>query len=321
MRPAWIRTAASHEGRGLRSPKAAGVIHPSPAPAFTATRVADIAAQIRALRRGAPWAPSITMEKLMPHIRRLRTGAGARLSAACRLGFIAIALGSLMHSAMAQEEQIRKALSTRLPQTVVIDEVTPSPIPGLYEVRSGMSIFYTDANGDYVIRGDMLDTRRQTNLSQARLAKLSVVDFSKLPLQDAIVSKRGQGTRKLAVFADPDCPYCKQLESMLEQREDITVYTFLLPVLGPASLDKAKAIWCSRDRDAAWRAWMQKSQAPTAQTDCDTSALERNLALGGKHAIKAARPLPYNWRDSWRNTGWRLPIGTKPRPEGRKLMR
>jgi thiol:disulfide interchange protein DsbC len=80
---------------------------------------------------------------------------------------------------------------------------------------------------------------------------------------------------------------------MLEQREDITVYTFLLPVLGPASLDKAKAIWCSRDRDAAWRAWMQKSQAPTAQTGCDTSALERNLALGGKHAIKATPALVY----------------------------
>ncbi|MGM9486659.1 DsbC family protein [Ideonella sp. YS5] len=215
----------------------------------------------------------------MPHIRRL--------------GFIALGLITLMQGAMAQEEQIRKALSARLPSSVAIDEVTPSPIPGLYEVRSGMSIFYTDPNGDYVIRGDMLDTRRQTNLSQARLAKLSSLDFSKLPLQDAIVSRRGQGTRQLAVFADPDCPYCKQLESMLEQRDDITVYTFLLPVLGPGSLDKAKAIWCSRDRDAAWRAWMQKSQAPTAQPDCDTSALERNLALASKHAIKATPALVY----------------------------
>lgn len=229
----------------------------------------------------------------MPHIRRLRAEAGSGVSVACRLGFIALGLGTLMHGAMAQEEQIRKALSARLPSSVVIDEVAPSPIPGLYEVRSGMSIFYTDPNGDYVIRGDMLDTRRQTNLSQARLAKLSILDFSKLPLQDAIVSRRGQGTRKLAVFADPDCPYCKQLESMLEQRDDITVYTFLLPVLGPASLDKAKAIWCSRDRDSAWRAWMQKGTAPTAKPDCDTSALDRNLALGSKHAIKGTPALVY----------------------------
>lgn len=229
----------------------------------------------------------------MAHIRRMRAGSCVGLSAVCRLGFIAIGMSALMHGAMGQEVQIRKALAERLPQAVVVDEVTPTPIPGLYEVRSGVSVFYADRNGDYVIRGEMLDTRNQTNLTQARIAKVAVIDFSKLPLQDAIVSTRGDGTRKLAVFADPDCSYCKRLESVLQGRDDITVYTFLLPILGPDSLDKAKAIWCSKDKDVAWRGWMLEGTVPSAQPGCDTSALDRNLALGDKHAIRSTPTLVF----------------------------
>lgn len=230
----------------------------------------------------------------MPHILRVRTGSGAGRAVALPLGFIAIGLGALMHGAMAQEAQIRKALAARLPQSTVVDEVTRTPIDGLYEVRSGTKVFYTDRHGDYVIRGEILDTRSQTNLTEARLAKLSAaIDFSKLPLQDAIISTRGQGTRKLAVFADPDCPYCKQLDGTLRERDDITVYTFLLPILGPGSLDKAKAIWCAKDKDAAWRDWMREGKVPIAQPDCDTSALDRNLALGSKHAIRGTPALVF----------------------------
>jgi len=231
----------------------------------------------------------------------MRAGSGVGRSVACRLGFIAIGLSALMHGAMGQEAQIRKALAARLPQSAVVDEVTATPIPGLYEVRSGTSVFYTDRNGDYVIRGEMLDTRSQTNLTKARIAKFSVIDFSTLPLQDAIVSTRGQGTRKLAVFADPDCPFCKQLESMLLERDDITVYTFVLPMLGPGSLDKAKAIWCSKDKDVAWRDWMQQGKLPTAPADCDTGALDRNLALGNRHAIRGTPTLVF--QDGTRTIG------------------
>jgi thiol:disulfide interchange protein DsbC len=229
----------------------------------------------------------------MPHIHRVRAWFGTGGSIACRLGFVAIALSALMHGAMGQEAQIRKALADRLPQLPAADEVLPTPIPGVYEVRSGATVFYTDRNGDYVIRGDMLDTRHQTNLTEARIAKVSVIDFSKLPLQDAIVSTLGQGTRKLAVFADPDCPYCKQLEAMLRERDDITVYTFLMPILGPGSLDKAKAIWCAKDKGVAWRDWMRNGTVPVAQPGCDASALDRNLALGRKQAIRATPTLVF----------------------------
>jgi thiol:disulfide interchange protein DsbC len=212
---------------------------------------------------------------------------------ACRLVLLAAGWAALQPAAMAQEAQIRAALAARLPSTATIDEVTPSPIAGLYEVRSGASVFYSDERGDFVIRGEMLDTRRQLNLTQARVASLSGFDFARLPVQDAIVTMRGNGTRKLAVFADPDCPYCKQLESRLQGRDDITVYTFLLPILGPASRDKAKAIWCSKDRDATWRDWMHDGKAPSAQADCDTSALDRNLALAARHAVRATPVLVY----------------------------
>jgi thiol:disulfide interchange protein DsbC len=128
---------------------------------------------------------------------------------------------------------------------------------------------------------------------EARIAQFSAIDFAKLPLQDAIVSSRGQGTRKLAVFADPDCVYCRQMEGTLQGRDDITVYTFLLPILGPRSLDKARAIWCTADRDAAWRDWMHEGRLPTPQPDCDTSALDRNLALGRRHAIRGTPALVF----------------------------
>ncbi len=203
----------------------------------------------------------------------------------------AIALGAFMHAGLAQEAEIRKALAVRLPPSAVVDEVTPSPIPGLYEVRSGTSVFFTDRNGDYVIRGEMLDTRTRMNLTEARIAKFSNLDFSTLPMQDAVVSVRGRGTRKLAVFADPECPYCKQLEGLLQERDDITVYTFLMPILGPSSLDKAKAIWCAQDKNGAWESWMREGKLPAARPDCDTSALDRNLALRSKHAIRGTPTL------------------------------
>jgi thiol:disulfide interchange protein DsbC len=221
----------------------------------------------------------------MPLIHRTPAVRRRTRSIARPLGLV-IALGAVMHAAVAQEAQIRKALGARLPPSAVVDEVTPSPLAGLYEVRSGTSVFYTDLQGDYVIRGEMLDTRTHMNLTEARVAKLSHLDFSTLPLQDAVVSRRGRGTRKLAVFADPECPFCKQLESMLQERDDVTVYTFLMPILGQGSVDKARAIWCANDKAGAWGAWMREGRLPPAGSGCDTSALDRNLALKGKYSIR-----------------------------------
>jgi thiol:disulfide interchange protein DsbC len=228
----------------------------------------------------------------MPHIHRTRA-ASCRGRSITRGLVLAIGLATLVHSAIAQEAEIRKALVARLPPSVVVDAVTPSPIEGLYEVRSGTSVFYADRHGDYVVRGEMIDTRTQMNLTEARIAKLSNLAFASLPIQDSVVSLHGRGTRKLAVFADPECPYCKQLEAMLRGRDDVTVYTFLMPILGPGSVEKAKAIWCAEDRSVAWDAWMREGKLPAAQPDCDTSALDRNMALRDKHSIRGTPTLVF----------------------------
>ena len=202
-----------------------------------------------------------------------------------RLAVVALA-ATLAVPALADEAAIRKNLSERLPDFPKIDEVSKSPIPGLYEVRVGVEIFYTDELGNHIIDGSVVDTRTRANLTQARIDKLTQIDFAKLPLKDAIVWKSGTGERKMAVFADPNCGYCKRFERDLNAVKDVTVYTFLYPILGADSLDKAKNIWCAKDRTAAWRDWMLEGAAPAkVMGQCDVAALQRNSDFGRKYRI------------------------------------
>jgi thiol:disulfide interchange protein DsbC len=188
--------------------------------------------------------------------------------------------------ALAQEAVIRKNLSERLPDFPKIDEVTKTPVPGLYELRIGTEVFYTDEQGNHVIEGHVIDTRTRANLTQARIDKLTQIDVSKLPLKDAIVWKQGTGDRKLVVFADPNCGYCKRFERDISGVKDVTVYTFLYPILGGDSPEKAKNIWCAKDNTKAWRDWMLDGTAPPkTMGQCDLGALQRNAELGRKHKI------------------------------------
>ena len=118
------------------------------------------------------------------------------------------------------------------------------------------------------------------------LLELLAVDFASLPLKDAIVIKQGTGTRKVAVFVDPNCGYCKRFERDLAGIKDLTVYTFLLPILGPDSTAKSRAIWCAKDGGKAWRAWMLDNVVPdAAKASCDVAGIDRNLEFGRKHKI------------------------------------
>ena len=195
----------------------------------------------------------------------------------------AAALG-LALSASAQESAIRKTLAERIPQLEKIDEVRTTPMTGLYEVRTGTDVFYTDAKGNFLIQGELIDTKARRNLTEDRIAKLSAVDFSALPLKDAFVTVRGDGKRQLVVFADPNCGYCKRFERDLQKIDNITVYTFLYPILSPDSAEKSNNVWCAKDRTAAWDDWMLRDKTP-ASASCDTAALQRNLAFGKKHKI------------------------------------
>jgi thiol:disulfide interchange protein DsbC len=189
-------------------------------------------------------------------------------------------------TAWADEAAIRKNLADRLPNFPSIDEVSKTPIPGLYEVRIGADVLYTDEQGQYVIQGSIIDTKSRVNLTEARIAKLTQIDFASLPLKDAILIKQGSGTRKLVVFGDPNCGFCKRLERDLITLKDVSIYTFLYPILGPDSNVKSRDIWCARDRGKVWRDWMVDGAAPPkAMGPCDTSAIERNLALGSRNRV------------------------------------
>ncbi|WP_422843866.1 DsbC family protein [Acidovorax sp. M2(2025)] len=187
-------------------------------------------------------------------------------------------------AASAQEADIRKALAERIPQMDKIDEVRPTAMKGLYEVRIGTDLFYTDAKGDYVIQGELIDTKMRRNLTEDRITKLTAINFAALPFKDAITIVRGDGKRKVAVFEDPNCGYCKRFERDLQNVDNVTVYLFLYPILSPDSAEKSRNIWCSKDPVTAWQDQMVRDKAAPAAS-CDTGALQRNLALGRKHKI------------------------------------
>jgi len=200
----------------------------------------------------------------------------------------------LSGSALADEAAIRKNLPQRLPNLPAIDEVTRTPIGGLWEVRMGSEVLYSDAQGTFVVQGQIIDTAKRLNLTEERISRLTAFDFSKLPLKDAVVWKQGTGARKIVVFADPNCGYCKRFEKELTSVRDITVYTFLFPILGGDSPEKSRAIWCASDKGKVWRSWMiNGTPPPSAPGKCDTSALERNVALGQKHGINGTPSLVF----------------------------
>lgn len=193
----------------------------------------------------------------------------------------------LAGSAHAQEAAIRKALAERLPNLPKIDEIIKSPIPGLYEVRyDGADILYSDEKGDFIlVNGAMVDTKTRTDLTQARIDKLLAIDFDKLPVKDALVIRQGSGARRMAVFVDPNCGYCKRFERDLSAIKDVTIYTFLMPILGPDSTVKSRDIWCSKEPVQAWRAWMLEGVSPPKVAKCDTAAIDRNLAFAHQQRI------------------------------------
>ena len=196
-------------------------------------------------------------------------------------------MAALSLSALAQEAAIRKNLPARLPQLKSIDEVRPTAMPGLFEVRvNGTEIYYSDAQGNYLIEGNLIDTRNRRNLTDERIEKLTAIKFDQLPVKDAFTIVRGNGERKIAVFEDPNCGYCKRFERDLQKVDNVTIYLFLYPILGADSAEKSKAIWCAKDRGLAWQDWMLRDQiAPAAAAMCDTSALARNVDVGRKHKI------------------------------------
>ncbi|WP_367847511.1 DsbC family protein [Rhodoferax sp. WC2427] len=197
----------------------------------------------------------------------------------------AIAIACL--GAQADEAALRKNLAERIPQMPKIEEVNKSAMPGLFELTvSGGDIMYTDAEGNFLIQGNLIDTKARRNLTEERINKLSAVDFDSLPSKDAFTIVRGNGKRKIAVFEDPNCGYCKRFEKDLQKVDNVTISLYLYPILSADSTDKSRNIWCAKDKAKAWQDWMLRSQTPPqAAANCDAPALARNVEFGRKYRI------------------------------------
>ncbi|MBU1425967.1 MAG: DsbC family protein [Gammaproteobacteria bacterium] len=185
----------------------------------------------------------------------------------------ALILLSVVHGAYAGEEEIRKTITETAPEVKIIS-ITKLAYGGLYQVvTNGFNIFYTDEKGEIGFFGNMVDLKTKQNLTRQEKDRITAVDFSKLPLDKAFVRVKGKGTRKLALFSDPECPHCLGLEKELEGVNDVTIYTFLLPLadLHPDAVRKSQMIWCAKDKAGAWEDMLLRQKEPKgSNTDCET---------------------------------------------------
>ncbi|NEX61246.1 DsbC family protein [Noviherbaspirillum sp. 17J57-3] len=183
------------------------------------------------------------------------------------------------------EAAIRKTIEPRLGEGVKVDSVTKTPYGGLYEVKVGGDILYTDAKGDYLFMGRVIDLKTRSDLTQARIDEVNKIKFSDLPLDAALKTVKGNGKRVIAVFEDPNCGYCKRFRQTLTDVNDVTVYTFMYNILAEDSSVKSRNIWCTADRAKAWDEWMLKGKAaPDAPANC-TAPNDKVFALGQKLKI------------------------------------
>jgi thiol:disulfide interchange protein DsbC len=190
-------------------------------------------------------------------------------------------------SAFAQsgEADVKKNVETALGDGAKVDSVRKAGALNLYEVLVGGEILYTDEKANHVVIGHLIDLKTHKDLTEERFQKLSQIKFSDLPLDQAIKIVKGNGKRTIATFEDPNCTYCKKLAHELQGITDITVYTFLYPILSQDSIDKSKAIWCAPDRAKAWTDTMLGGTAPAAGK-CDTTALQKTMKLAQKLRIR-----------------------------------
>ena len=182
--------------------------------------------------------------------------------------------------ALAQDaERIKAELKKRLPEASHVESIRKVPYGGLYEVTMGGEVFYTDEKASFIVIGSLVDLKTRENVTELRQRQLNRVNFADLPLDSAIKIVRGNGSRKVAIFEDPNCGYCKRFERDLAGVNDITVYVFLYPILAESSVAKSKAIWCAPDRGKAWLDTMVRD-APVSGDGTCTTPVDKNLAFG-----------------------------------------
>lgn len=191
----------------------------------------------------------------------------------------AMLAGSAYAGDALKETAVMATLKQKYPSTV-IKSVSSTNLPGVYEVVMGKNVAYVEESGRYFLFGHMFDMQTQTDLTEGKIMaeQVAKTDFKALPLKDAIKIVRGDGSRKLAIFSDPDCPYCKQLENNIANLTNVTIYLYLFPIdqLHPQAKAKSVGVWCATDQVKAWDGLMRRNEVPTGQCE---NPVDRNIAL------------------------------------------
>lgn len=182
------------------------------------------------------------------------------------------------------EQQVRSELQKKIGANTKIKSVSASPIPGIYEVLVGNDLIYTDANSKYLIQGEIIEIATGKNITEQKQADLNRIKWSELNPSNALKAVRGNGSRQLAIFSDPNCGYCKRLEKSLQQLDNVTIYTYLIPILSPDSAQKSKQIWCATDPQKSYMDWMVNGITPNGKSDCATP-LDKNMAFAKTYGI------------------------------------
>ena len=217
----------------------------------------------------------------------------------------AIALLGAALPALADEADVKRAFEARHPG-VKVDKVTKTAYGGLYEILVGDEIVYTDEKVEYLFIGRVIDTATRVDLTEQRVEKLTAVplQWSDLPLGDAVKTVRGNGRRLIAVFSDPYCPACRQLDTAIQEVSDVTIYTFLYPVIRPELRKHSEAIWCSKNPSQAYFDLVLRRIVPEASANCPTP-IDKNLALGRRLKVNSTPTLYF--KDGRRVKGARNP--------------
>lgn len=195
---------------------------------------------------------------------------------------------------MAEDAAIRnlqKVLTERFPE-IKIQRVGPSVLPGLYEVVTATEIAYADAGGKHLVIGRIMDSKTRENLTEKRWNELNKIDFNSLPFAQAIKFVKGNGHRKLAIFEDPFCPYCQELERDLQSIDDVTIYVFLYPLeqIHPNATNTARHIWCANNQAKAWTDWILNNKMPPV-SDCRQAPIEQLVQLAERLGVNSTPTL------------------------------
>jgi thiol:disulfide interchange protein DsbC len=196
-------------------------------------------------------------------------------------------------AADAETAAVKQLLESKFPGAVV-SNVSRSPYFGLYEAQFDDRVIYTDAKVNYVVVGAIYDANSKKNLTEARQRELNRIAWDSLPLNLAFKRVKGNGSRRLAIFADADCPFCKRLEGDVRKLDDVTIYTFLFPIdqLHPDASRKSAIIWCAPDRAKAWDEFFASGKLPDNKGDCPTP-IKETAALGEKLHVTATPTLVF----------------------------